>query len=357
MQRPLRVCIASCKVGPQLDEDADDRRHGESRLLRAKLTGMNERVLVTGATGFVGRMLCDVLAQANLRVRAAVRDTGPVAANAAEKVAVGDITGVTDWEAALTGVDFVVHLAARAHVLGDLKANDGLYFETNAEGTRKLADSCTYAGVRRFVYLSSIKVNGEYSGGHGFTPDDEPRPADAYGRSKWLGEQYVADVAARSGLETVIVRAPLVYGPGVKANFLRMLQWVDRGRPLPLSTVVNQRSLVSLWNLCDLLMHVLSNRRAHGRTWMVSDGEDLSTPELIRRIARAMNRKVRLLPVPSPILQLCAGLFGYRAEAARLCGSLTVDLTQTRNELGWSPPVTTDRALARTVAWYLADAR
>lgn len=315
------------------------------------------RVLVTGANGFVGRVLCEILTQAAFTVRAAVRTPRPLVAGIAESVAVGDIGVATDWQAALLGVDCVIHAAARAHILHDEAAGSDLYFETNERGTQRLADAAARARVRRFVYLSSVKVNGEETSEKAYTSTDDPHPLDAYGVSKWRAEQQLARLAARTGMEVVIVRSPLVYGPRVRANFLRLMRWVDRGLPLPLGAVANRRSLVSIWNLCDLLAHVLIHPRAPGHTWMVSDGEDLSTPDLIRRIGSAMGRRVRLIPVPVGLLQSFARLVGRRAEIARLCGSLAIDITPARATLGWSPPVTLDVALERTVAWYLAEGR
>ena len=172
--------------------------------------------------------------------------------------------------------------------------------------------------------------------------------------SKWLGEKAVIDIGAASGMQALIVRSPLVYGPNVRANFLRLMRWVDKEWPLPLGAIDNSRSLVSIWNLCDFLLHVSDHVAAPGRTWMVSDGEELSTPELIRRIGSAMDRRVRLLPVPASVLKLIGGLAGRKAEVARLCGSLVVDISRTRSELGWSPPVTVTDAIGRTVEWYLS---
>jgi UDP-glucose 4-epimerase len=313
--------------------------------------------LVTGATGFVGHVLCDVLAQSGYLVRAALHSDRPVSACLAETVVTGDIAATTNWGAALSGVDSVIHVAARAHVLNDTRTDSHLYLETNAHGTRRLAEAAARSGVRRFIFLSTIKVNGEGIARRAYTFSDEPHPRDAYGTSKWLGEKSVLEVAARTGMEAAIVRSPLVYGPGVHANFLRLMQWIDGQRPLPLGSIDNRRSLVNVWNLCDLLLDLLKNPSAPGCTWMVSDGEDLSTPELIRRIARAMDRRVRLLPVPACLLQLCGGLMGRRKEIRRLCGSLVIDIAQTRNRLGWTPPVAVNEALARTVAWYLSEGR
>lgn len=315
------------------------------------------RVLVTGANGFVGRFLCRTLAAAGVSVRGAMRATVAAAGELVEPCVVGEIGATTQWSRALEGVDAVVHLAARAHVLGDPAANAGAYFETNERGTWRLASEAARAGVRRFVYLSSVKVNGEESSGGPYTATDTPNPQDAYGSSKWAGERQLSQVAASDGMEAVIVRSPLVYGPGVRANFLRLLRLVDRQIPLPLGAIRNERSLVGVWTLCDLLSNVLVNPAAPARTWMVSDGEDLTTPELIRRIGHAMKRRVRLVPIPVGMLVLGAGLLGKKAEVTRLCGSLTVDIGPTRRQLGWSPPISVDEGIARTVEWYLSGER
>jgi nucleoside-diphosphate-sugar epimerase len=315
------------------------------------------RVLVTGATGFVGSFLCEALARADYRVRGALRTDRVVPAAIGEKVIIGEINSTTDWTRALDGVDAIIHAAARSHVLHPGTGPANLYFETNERGTERLANAAARMQVQRLVYLSSIKANGEETVAHAYTPADEPQPQDDYGLSKWRAEQHVAAASQGSGMQAVILRPPLVYGPGVRANFLRLLQWVHGGWPLPLGAVRNARSLVSVWNLCDFLVLVLKHPQAPGRTWMVSDGEDLSTPDLIRRLGSAMGRQVLLPSVPVTLLKACAGLLGRRGELARLCGSLQVDISQTRAALGWSPPVTVHESLARTVAWYLAAGR
>jgi nucleoside-diphosphate-sugar epimerase len=310
------------------------------------------RVLVTGATGFIGGFLCEALARADYRVRGALRTDRAVPRAVAEKVIVGDINSTTDWTQALEGVDLVIHAAARSHVLRPTRGSANLYFETNDRGTQRLANIAAQMHVTRFIYLSSIKVNGEESSARAYAPSDEPHPRDDYGLSKWNAEQHVAAAAGYAAMQAVIVRPPLVYGPGVRANFLRLLRWVDHGWPLPFGAVRNARSLINVWNLCDFLLLVLKHPRAPGRTWLVSDGEDLSTPDLIRRIGTAMGRRVQLPSVPVGVLELFAGLTGRRGELARLCGSLAVDIAQTRAQMGWSPSVPVDEALARTVAWY-----
>jgi len=262
---------------------------------------------------------------------------------------------ITEWRPALADVDLVVHGAARTHVPRDAPQKRALYEAVNAHGTRHLAQAAARAGVRRFVYLSSIKVNGEATSQRPYQASDLPDPRDDYGKSKLQGETYLMQAAAGTGMEAAIVRPPLVYGPGVRANFLRLMRWVDSQWPLPLGAIHNQRSLVSVWNLCDLIETLLANRRPAAGMWLVSDGEDLSTPDLIRRLGRAMQRTVRLVAVPVPLLQVCAAIAGRRAEAARLCGSLRVSITATREALGWSPPVLMDEALMRTAAWYRAQ--
>jgi len=310
------------------------------------------RVLVTGASGFVGRALCDVLVEAGYTVRGAFRNVASPARADIERVQVGEINGSTDWVRALEGVDHVVHLAARVHVLHDRAGNSPLYAETNAYGTQRLAEAASRADVQRFLYVSSIKVNGEETGGTAYTALDEPHPKDAYGASKLLAERLLSQVTVNTSLQAAIVRPPLVYGPGVRANFLRLMSWVEKGWPLPLGAVRNQRSLVSVWNLCDLLRNLLVNAAAPGRTWLVSDGADLSTADLIRRIASAMNRRAMLFPMPTGALFALGALIGRRSEVERLCGSLVVDTRATRRDLGWTPPVGVDESIARTVAWY-----
>lgn len=298
------------------------------------------RILVTGASGFVGQALCPELRRRGHEV---------VAASRAE---VGDIGPATDWP--LAGIEAVVHLAARVHVMADAAADPwGEYRRVNVEGTRRLAEQAAGAGVRRLVFLSSIKVNGDDSGERPFTEDDPPDLDDPYGRSKWQAEQALAEVAGASGLEVVTVRPPLVYGPGVKANFLALMRACRRRLPLPLGAVANRRSLIGLNNLVDALALCVAHPAAAGRTYLVRDGEDLSTPELIRRLSRALGVAPRLLRVPPALLRLGGRIAGRRAAVERLLGSLVVDDSRIRRELGWVPPVPVDDGLARTARWFL----
>jgi nucleoside-diphosphate-sugar epimerase len=267
----------------------------------------------------------------------------------ASVVAVGDLSAQTDWSSALVGVDAVVHAAARVHVIND-KCLDPLaeFCRVNVEGTAALARQAEAAGVKRFVFLSSIKVNGEFTEqGQPFTADDLPAPIDPYGMSKLEAEQGLREIEAQTGMEVVIVRPPLVYGPGVKANFALMMSWLERGIPLPLGAIHNARSVVALDNLVDLLVTCLKHPAAAGQTFLVSDGEDISTTELLRRTAEAMGRKAVLWPVPTFILEWGATLVGKRAVAQRLCGSLQVDINKTRQLLGWTPRVSVDDGLRR----------
>jgi nucleoside-diphosphate-sugar epimerase len=310
----------------------------------------SSRVLITGATGFVGRTLLSTAALP--RSRAALR-SGAMPELGADQVIVGDIDGQTDWSQALAGVDRVVHLAARVHVMKP-SANDHAEFErTNVLGTERLARAAAAAGVERFVYLSSIKVNGESTSDRPFRAADEPRPREDYARSKLEAERRLAAIERASGMAVSIVRSPLVYGPGVRANFLRLLSLAHGGLPIPLASVANVRSMVSVWNLCDLICVLLRHERPVRGVLLVSDGEDISTGDLIRRLARIMHRPARLFSMPAGALRALASLAGRRAEVNRLCDSLAVDIAQTRLRVGWSPPLTLDEGLARTVEWYL----
>ena len=275
------------------------------------------------------------------------RDDGP-----SNAVTVGEIGSSTDWSLALQGARTVIHCAARVHVMQDSAADPLAAFRAvNLEGTRRLAEVAAEVGVRRLVFLSSIKVNGESTApGSPFRASDPPRPSDAYAVSKWEAEQALHEVASRSGLEVVVVRPPLVYGPGVRANFERLMRWVARGAPIPLGSVDNRRSMVGLDNLVDLLVRCVDHPAAAGQTFLVSDRRDLSTPEWIRMLAAAMGRPARLLPVPPAWLRLGGRLTGRRAEVERLIGSLQLDIEPTCETLDWSPPVSVEEGLSRTVA-------
>jgi nucleoside-diphosphate-sugar epimerase len=315
------------------------------------------RILVTGATGFVGGFLCEALTRSGFLVRAALHVDRPLPEYVTEGVVIGDIVESTDWTRSLDGVDAVVHLAAKAHFVGGWSVSSDEYHVTNALGTKGLIRSAVMAGVRRFIYLSSVKVNGEGLADRPYTALDAPRPQDAYAMSKWMGERFVMEVATGSAPDRIIVRSPLVYGPGVRANFLRLIRWVEAGWPIPLGAVHNLRSMIGVWNLAHLLLHVLSHSAAAGKTWMASDGLDLSTPQLMAQIGAAMGRRVRLVSVPVGLLRLGGDLFGRDQEIARLCSSLTVDISETCQQLGWSPPLSVAEGIQRTVRWYMSKGR
>jgi nucleoside-diphosphate-sugar epimerase len=310
-------------------------------------------ILVTGATGFVGGALVRRLADDSTfnGVVAAVRLKADSWPQGGKQVQVGDLLPTTDWSAALQGVDALVHSAARVHLMQEDAADPlGAYRLVNVEGTLNLAQQAAAAGVRRFVFVSSIKVNGEAtSPGRLFSADGVPVPLDPYGVSKLEAEQGLRELEAKTGMEVVIVRPPLVYGPGVKANFASMMRWVARGVPLPLGAIHNARSMVALDNLVDLLVTCLKHPAAAGQTFLVSDGEDVSTTQLLRRTAQAMGKRAFLLPIPSCVLEWGATLLGKRSLAQRLCGSLQVDIEKTRRLLGWTPPLTLDQGLKKTV--------
>jgi len=266
-------------------------------------------------------------------------------------IQLGPVDGSTDWGAALAGVDVVVHLAARTHAIrerGGGKLAD--YRPINVEGTRRLAEEAGQSGVRRLIFVSSVKVNGERTLHRPFSVGDEPAPEDAYGISKWEAERVLAEVARKAGFDSVVIRPPMVYGPGARGNFARLCRAVGRGFVLPLGAVDNRRSLVALDNLVDLIARCVAHPAAAGNTFLVSDGEDLSTPELIRRIAKAIGTEPRLFPVPLNVLRLAGLLTGRKAEVDRLLGSLQVDIHHTRQTLDWDPPLTVDQGLHRAVA-------
>ncbi|WP_137819743.1 SDR family oxidoreductase [Pseudomonas sp. 2FG] len=315
------------------------------------------RVLLTGATGFVGRGLLERMSTlVNLELVAAVRSRP--ASGLPEHVASRQIAGLeagTDWRKALEGIEAVIHSAARVHVMHD-QASDPLaeFRKVNVDGTLSLARQAAEAGVRRFIFISSIKVNGEGTPvGAPYIADAQPAPADPYGISKMEAEQGLRALAAETGMEVVIIRPTLVYGPGVKANFLSMMRWLHKGVPLPLGAIPNKRSLVALDNLVDLIVTCIDHPAAANQTFLVSDGEDLSTSQLLSRMGQALGKPARLLPIPTWMLARAATLLGKTAVAQRLCGSLQVDISKTRELLNWSPPISVDEALRRTAKHFL----
>ena len=305
-------------------------------------------ILVTGATGFVGQALVGHLLECgSYKVTAALRSAGGF--DRCGAYVVGDFTEAVDWAAALNNQQVVIHAASRAHIMKDAVADPLTeYRRVNVDGTLNLARQAATAGVKRFIFISSIKVNGEQTAvGKPFTPEDLPAPEDAYGISKMEAEQGLQGLAAGTGMEVVIIRPPLVYGPGVKGNFASMIKLVGNGLPLPLGAVRNQRSLVALDNLIDLIITCIDHPAAANQVFLAGDGEDLSSTQLLRAVGKAMGKPARLIPVPPGLLMLGASILGKRAVAQRLLGSLQVDISKARELLDWQPPISVEEGLRR----------
>lgn len=307
-------------------------------------------LLITGATGFVGRALTDRLRAEGRTFRRALRNSQ--GADETSTV-VGPVSANTRWETTVLGCSAVAHLAARVHVVREAATQPlSAFREVNVEGTRTLALQAALAGVRRFVFLSSVKVNGEATAGRAYKDVDPPCPHDPYGTSKVEAEAVLRAIAQETGLEVAILRPPLVYGPGVKANFLRMMHWIDRGVPLPFGLVRNVRSLIYVGNLVDAIIRCLDHPAAAGETFLVDDGTPVSTPQLLREVGDALGRPARLFPVPPALLQGAATLVGRGGDAARLLGDLVVDSSRVRRVLSWQPPYTRGEGLAKTAEWF-----
>ena len=307
--------------------------------------------LITGATGFVGSSVTARLAAYGVETLACVHDDLVSMPEGVRVVPVAELNAKTDWRQVLAGVKSVVHLAARVHVMHDTAADPVTAFRAvNVDGTLNLARQAAAAGVKRFVFISSVKVNGESTPlGRAFNEIDLPSPQDAYGQSKHEAEQGLHQISADTDMEVVIIRPPLVYGPGVKANFAALMRAVQQGWPLPLGAVHNQRSLVALDNLVDFIVTCITHPQAANQTFLVSDGQDLSTTELVRGMAQAAAVPVRLVPVPVWVLQMGALLLGKGDVVQRLCGNLQVDISKARSLLGWVPPASVEEGLRRTM--------
>lgn len=311
------------------------------------------KVLVTGAGGFVGGALVSrLLVDGKFLPIAAARGATSLAG----------LCPIVSFDLAEAGVmpsfdsvQVVVHAAARVHVMSET-ATDALamFRNINVDGTLRLARRAAESGVARFIFISSIKVNGESTAtGQAFTADSVPVPVDPYGVSKYEAEEGLKQLGRETGMEVVIIRPPLVYGPGVKANFLSMMQWLNKGLPLPLGAIDNRRSLVAIGNLVDLIVTCIEHPAAANQTFLVSDGKDLSTTQLLRHLAQALGRKPLLVPIPEGVLRMVASVLGRQAIAQRICGSLQVNIDKNRDVLGWVPPVNVDRAMLQTARYYL----
>jgi nucleoside-diphosphate-sugar epimerase len=347
-------------------------------------------ILITGANGFIGTALCGKLLSKKWQVRGTVRSSNrPIKVSTGINTMQTDSIGPdTNWSKALASVDCVVHLAARVHVIRNRDYDPlELFRKVNVLGTEHLAREAALANVRRFIYMSSVKLNGEGTGGGSqksprlntlegnpvqrgrevrdqeavlkgaFSEKDSPKPQDPYGISKYEAEKILRKVSEETGMEMVILRPPLVYGPGVKANFLRLLKVVECGIPLPLASINNRRSLIYLGNLVDAIVTCIEHPRAAGNTYLVSDGEDVSTPELIRRISSALGRPSRLFPFPPVLLKMAGGITGKSAAMDKILGSLTVDCSKIRRELDWQAPFSMEQGLKETAKWYKKEAR
>ena len=318
-----------------------------------------KRVVVTGANGFIGQHVCRRLLESGKEVTACIREQADasVFTNLSGSLRICKMPSLgfgADLSQILRNVDTVIHLAARVHVMRET-VDDPLreFRKVNVRGTENLASIAVQNGVRRFIYLSSIKVNGEISLKDAFSADDPPGYCDPYGQSKWEAEERLRKVATGTSMEWVVVRPPLVYGPMVRGNFLVLMKGVLRGIPLPLGSLHNSRSLVSVYNLCDLLCLLIDHPAAANNRFLVSDSEDISTPDLIRHIAKALHRSPRIVPCPESFLLTAGTLLRQRAAVQRLCSSLVLDRKKASEVLGWSPPVTLDSGLDRTAEWFL----
>ena len=307
-------------------------------------------IFLTGATGFIGRALLKELIRRGCGVSVASRRKISDLPGEVIQFQVQDLSTETNWTQLLDGIDVVIHAAARAHVMND-STKDPIteYRKVNVEGTLNLARQAAVGKIKRFIFISSIKVNGESTlAGRAFTVDEAPSPVDPYGISKWETEVGLHRLSKETGMEVVIIRAPLVYGSGVKGNLQSMMRWINRGVPLPLGAIHNKRSLVSLDNLVDLIITCIEHPAAANQTFLAGDGEDLSTTELLQRMGKALGKPVRLVPLPAGFLTLIASLLGKKDVSQRLFGSLQVDISKARELLGWEPHVSVEEGFRKT---------
>jgi nucleoside-diphosphate-sugar epimerase len=312
-------------------------------------TAIKRYILVTGASGFIGRNLCVFLKGKRYFVRGAVRSNVRDVSGVSEYIQIGDISELTDWQPVLSGIDVVIHLAGRAHITNNKAAGSlEVFRKVNVLGAKKLAQAAAKAGVKRFIFASSVKVNGE-GRNTPYTEKDLPAPEDAYGISKLEAEDALKEVARETGLEVVILRLPLVYGPGVKANFKNLIKLAGCGLPLPFKSINNKRSLLYVGNLADAIIACVDHPKAAGEAFLVSDGQDIATPDLIKMIASAMGKKANLFSFPLGILELLCKAIGKSQELEKLTGILLVDSSKIKNLLSWNPPFTLEEGIRETV--------
>ena len=322
-----------------------------------------KKILITGASGFIGRSLCKTLFTSGRFFRGAVRSIDSISIDTRSNyISIGDISTNTNWKNALANIDCIIHCAGRVHVMNDRKKNElETYRSTNVQGTKLLAQQAAKAGVKRLIFLSSIKVMGESTDNIHiniaskkknnlfFKYNDLPNPQDSYSISKLEAEKLLWEISSTTGLEIVVVRIPLVYGHGVKGNLMRLVKLINFGMPLPFSSINNKRSLIGIDNLVDLLILCCDHPNAKGKTFLASDGKDLSTPDLINYLALFMGKKVHLFPFPIFLLKFLGSFFGKKKEINRLVGSLRLDNNYTRNILNWIPPVSIEEGIRRMV--------
>ncbi len=315
-----------------------------------------DHILVSGANGFIGQALCQHLVSKGFYVRGSIRDRSALTNKdkASDYFETGSLENEIDWTDALHGMDYVIHLAAISEVSKERSTEaPELFQHININTTQRLAAQAAQSGVKRFIYISTIKVNGELSQENAFSPSDLPTPQSCYGKSKLEAEQQVTAICEKTGMETIIIRPTIVYGPGAHGNILRLMKLINTGLPIPLGLVQNKRSLVSIENLCDLIVTCLLKEHLTNRVFLAADGEDISSPDLIRLLAGLMGKKAHLWPVPVPLLKLLGILTFRTGEIRRLTGSLQVDASETRKLLDWTPPYRMKDALKITVEHYL----
>lgn len=315
------------------------------------------KILLTGVNGWIGTHLSNRLVVQQHQIFGTIRCCGCITAipSKVKPLVIPSIGPNTDWSKVLTNIDIVIHLAGRAHIMNDKEPEPLNAFRTiNTDGTNRLARTAANMGVKRFIFISTIKVNGEDSPA-AYTEKDSSDPQDPYGISKWEAEQILSNISAKTDMETVIIRPPLVYGPAVKANFLRLLHLVYQGIPLPFASINNRRSLIYIGNLVDVIATCIKHPNAGNQTFLVSDQDDVSTPDLIRSISSAMGKSDRLFPFPPNILSLLATVARKKELYDRLCGSLPVDASAISKKLSWKPPFSLEEGIANTVEWYMRN--